>query len=426
MKYISINPTKLEGQVRVPPSKSVCHRALICASLSNGISNITNVDFSEDIEATCNALKSLGVIIEKGSSSLTIKGNPSLYVKEPNIHCFQSGSTLRFLIPLAATLGKEITFTGDGKLVERPLNVYYDIFESQKIYYKTEDGKLPLTINGRLKPGNYKVSGDVSSQFITGLLFALPLLEGDSKIEITTELESKSYVDITIDMLDKFGIYIDGSSYREFIIKGNQTYKGVDCNIEGDFSQVAFWLVMGALGKGITCRGLDMDSLQGDRIIVHILKNMGVEIEEKENCIEVKPSKTSGVVIDVSQCPDLVPVLAALASVSHGTTEIINAARLRIKESDRLKAITSELNKIGAEVIEEEDCLIIHGKEKLKGGNVNSWKDHRIAMALAAVSSKCTEPLVIEGAECVKKSYPGFWEDFRSLGGELDEWSVGK
>ncbi|WP_368488617.1 3-phosphoshikimate 1-carboxyvinyltransferase [Clostridium sp. BJN0013] len=426
MKYISINPTKLEGQVRVPPSKSVCHRALICASLSNGISNITNVDFSEDIEATCNALKSLGVIIEKGSSSLTIKGNPSLYVKEPNIHCFQSGSTLRFLIPLAATLGKEITFTGDGKLVERPLNVYYDIFESQKIYYKTEDGKLPLTINGRLKPGNYKVSGDVSSQFITGLLFALPLLEGDSKIEITTELESKSYVDITIDMLDKFGIYIDGSSYREFIIKGNQTYKGVDCNIEGDFSQVAFWLVMGALGKGITCRGLDMDSLQGDRIIVHILKNMGVEIEEKENCIEVKPSKTSGVVIDVSQCPDLVPVLAALASVSHGTTEIINAARLRIKESDRLKAITSELNKIGAEVIEEEDCLIIHGKEKLKGGNVNSWKDHRIAMALAAVSSKCTEPLVIEGAECVKKSYPGFWEDFRSLGGEIDEWSVGK
>jgi len=426
MKYVSINPIKLWGQVRVPPSKSVCHRALICASLSSGVSNITNVDFSEDIEATCEALKSLGVIIEKGSNSLAIKGNPNLYVKKPNVHCFQSGSTLRFLIPLAATLGEEITFTGDGKLVERPLNVYYDIFESQKIYYKTEGGKLPLTINGKLKSGDYKVRGDVSSQFVTGLLFALPLLAGDSKIEITTELESKSYVDITIDMLEKFGVCVGGSSYREFIIKGNQTYKEVDCNIEGDFSQVAFWLVMGALGKGITCMGLDTDSLQGDRIIVHILKDMGVEIEEKENCIEVKPSKTTGVVIDVSQCPDLVPVLAALASVSHGTTEIINAARLRIKESDRLKAITSELNKIGAEVIEEEDCLIIHGKEKLKGGNVNSWKDHRIAMALAAVSSKCTEPLVIEGAECVKKSYPGFWEDFRSLGGEIDEWSVGK
>lgn len=426
MKYVSINPTKLEGQVKIPPSKSVCHRALICASLSSGVSNITNVDFSEDIEATCEALKSLGVIIEKGNNSLSIKGNSNLYVKKPNVHCFQSGSTLRFLIPLAATLGEEITFTGDGKLVERPLNVYYDIFKSQKIYYKTEGGKLPLTINGKLKSGDYRVRGDVSSQFVTGLLFALPLLSGDSKIEITTELESKSYVDITIDMLGKFGVCVDGSSYREFIIKGNQTYKEVDCNIEGDFSQVAFWLVMGALGKGITCMGLDTDSLQGDRIIVHILKDMGVEIEEKENCIEVNPSKTTGVVIDVSQCPDLVPVLAALASVSHGTTEIINAARLRIKESDRLKAITSELNKIGAEVIEKEDSLIIHGKENLKGGNVTSWKDHRIAMALAAVSSKCTEPLVIEGAECVKKSYPGFWEDFRSLGGEIDEWSVGK
>ncbi|BAH05755.1 3-phosphoshikimate 1-carboxyvinyltransferase [Clostridium kluyveri] len=426
MKYVSINPTKLEGQVKIPPSKSVCHRALICASLSSGVSNITNVDFSEDIEATCEALKSLGVIIEKGNNSLSIKGNSNLYVKKPNVHCFQSGSTLRFLIPLAATLGEEITFTGEGKLVERPLNVYYDIFKSQKIYYKTESGKLPLTINGKLKSGDYRVRGDVSSQFVTGLLFALPLLSGDSKIEITTELESKSYVDITIDMLGKFGVCVDGSSYREFIIKGNQTYKEVDCNIEGDFSQVAFWLVMGALGKGITCMGLDTDSLQGDRIIVHILKDMGVEIEEKENCIEVNPSKTTGVVIDVSQCPDLVPVLAALASVSHGTTEIINAARLRIKESDRLKAITSELNKIGAEVIEKEDSLIIHGKENLKGGNVTSWKDHRIAMALAAVSSKCTEPLVIEGAECVKKSYPGFWEDFRSLGGEIDEWSVGK
>lgn len=426
MKYIWINPTKLGGQVKVPPSKSVCHRVLICAALSEGISNITNVDFSEDIEATCGALESLGVVIEKRKDFLSINGNPNLCVKKSNVHCFQSGSTLRFLIPLAATLGQEITFTGDGKLVERPLNVYYDIFKNQKISYNTQGGKLPLTINGKLNSGSYKVSGDVSSQFITGLLFALPLLKGDSKIEITTELQSKPYVDITIDILEKFGVYVDGSSYKEFIIKGNQAYKKMDCDIEGDFSQAAFWLVIGALGKGITCRGLDIDSLQGDKIIVHILEKMGVQIEEGGNYIKAKPSKTSGVVIDVSQCPDLVPVLAALASVSSGTTEIINAGRLRIKESDRLKAITSELNKIGAQVIEKEDCLIIHGKEKLRGGKVNSWKDHRIAMALASVSSRCMEPLVIEGAEYVRKSYPGFWEDFRSLGGRIDEWSVGK
>ncbi|MFL0196669.1 3-phosphoshikimate 1-carboxyvinyltransferase [Clostridium sp. WILCCON 0269] len=426
MKYVSINPGKLGGQIKVPPSKSVCHRALICASLCSGISNIGNVDFSEDIEATCGALESLGVDIKKGKNYLTVKGNPNLYVRKSSVHCFQSGSTLRFLIPLAATLDEEITFTGEGKLVERPLNPYYNIFDSQKISYKNSNGKLPLTVSGKLNPGNYKVSGNISSQFITGLLFALPLLEGDSKIEITTELESKSYVDITVDVLEKFGVYVDGSSYKEFIVQGNQTYKEIDCNIEGDFSQAAFWLVMGALGNGITCRGLDMDSLQGDRVIVHILKEMGVKIEEREDSIEVKPSKVCGTVIDVSQCPDLVPVLAALASVSCGTTEIINAARLRIKESDRLKAITSELNKIGADVIEKEDGLVIHGKEKLKGGNVSSWRDHRIAMALAAVSSRCTEPLIIKEAEHVRKSYPGFWQDFRNLGGKIDEWSVGE
>lgn len=426
IQYKIINPTKLSGNITVPPSKSDCHRAIICASLSEGISEIENITFSEDIEATCEAMKHLGINIAKFKDGLIVKGENKLSVKETVIHCRQSGSTLRFLIPLAATLGEKVTFEGTGKLVERPLNPYYDIFNSQKLQYKNQDGKLPLTINGVLKPGEYKVKGNISSQFISGLLFALPLLDGDSKIVITTELESKPYVDMTLDILNKFSIKVENKNYKEFVIKGNQKYKSCNHRVEGDFSQAAFLLTIGILGNGIKCRGLNVESLQGDKIILDILRSMGAQIVEKEEDIEVLPSKTHGTIIDASQCPDLVPVLAALAAVSEGTTEIINAARLRIKESDRLAAISSELNKIGADVEEKEDGLIIRGKESLRGGAVYSWNDHRIAMALASVSSKCTEPLIIEDSNCVKKSYPEFWQHFKKLGGNIDEWSVGE
>lgn len=424
--YKSINPNKLGGEITVPSSKSACHRAVICASLSEGISEIKNVAFSKDIEATCGAMKNLGVNIKKLTESLTIKGEAVLEVKNPSINCLESGSTLRFLIPLAATLGQEIVFEGEGKLVERPLKPYYDIFNSQKLSYKNKDGKLPLTINGRLKPGNYEVEGNISSQFISGLLFALPLLDGDSRVIVTTELESRPYVDMTLDILNKFSINIENKDYREFIIKGNQKYKACNYSVEGDFSQAAFLLTMGALGEGIKCNGLNIDSLQGDKAILDILKSMGVQIIEEYDSIKSIPSKTQGTQIDASQCPDLVPVLAALASVSHGTTEITNAARLRFKESDRLSAISCELNKIGADVVEKEDGLLIRGKEKLKGGTVQSWNDHRIAMALASISSKCAKPLIIRDANCVKKSYPEFWQHFKILGGKIDEWSLGE
>lgn len=426
MKYVSIKPTKLKGQIQVPPSKSICHRALICSALAQGESNIKNVDFSEDIEATCSALEALGVDIKRDKHTLNVTGNSVIRMKNSNIHCFKSGSTIRFLIPIAATLGEKVTFTGEDKLIERPLDVYYDIFDKQKIFYRNFQGKLPLTINGKLKPGEYRVKGNISSQFISGLLFALPLLDGDSKIVVTTELESKSYVDITLDMLERFGVYVDKKDYREFLINGKQTYKKNNCSIEGDFSQAAFWMTAGALGDGIICSSLNMNSLQGDKAVIRILKDMGVEIEEKGDTLKVNPSETHGTYIDASQCPDLVPVLAALASVSSGTTEITNAARLRIKESDRLKAISTELNKIGADVKEREDGLIINGKERLKGGKVTSWRDHRIAMALAVVSSKCVNPMIMKEAEYVKKSYPGFWQDFRRLGGNIDEWNVGE
>ncbi|MCT8978403.1 3-phosphoshikimate 1-carboxyvinyltransferase [Clostridium sp. CX1] len=426
MKHIRINPSKLKGSIAVPASKSLCHRAVICASLSEGVSNIENLFFSQDVNATCQAMSNLGVeVVYKGESKIKIRGTSKLEAKGNSIDCFESGSTLRFLIPIAATLGEEVTFNGKGKLVERPLGDYYRIFEEQQIQYENINGKLPLTINGRLKAGEYRIKGDVSSQFISGLLFALPLLEGDSRITVTTELQSKAYVDLTIDVLKAFSIEVKNVDYREFTIKGNQKYIASDYKVEGDFSQAAFWLVANVLGSEVVCNGMNMNSLQGDKVIIETIKSMGGEIVVEGEKVKALPSKTKGTVIDASECPDLVPVLTVLGALSEGTTEIVNAERLRFKESDRLAAITSELNKIGADIEEKEDGLIIRGKETLIGGKVNSWNDHRIAMALAVASTRCKEPLIIEDADSVKKSYPNFWEHFKELGGSVDEWNLG-
>lgn len=421
---IKILPSELDGHISIPPSKSMSHRAIICAGLSNGKSNIQNIIFSEDISATLEGMSSFGIKYEKfkqddGKYSLVIEGRNPLEALGRTIDCRESGSTLRFLIPIACVLGEEVTFIGKGKLVERPLNEYYKIFEKQNISYKNIKDKLPLTICGKLKGDTFSLRGDISSQFISGLMFALPLLKEDSKIVISTDLESKGYVDLTIDVLNRFGIKVENKDYREFYIAGNQKYIPQTYQVEGDFSQASFWLVAGLLGNKIKCTDINVASLQGDKVILDIIKNMGGNIEINESSIITKKSKTKGIVIDVSQCPDLVPILATLASLSQGTTRIINAARVRIKESDRLKAISTELNKLGAEITELEDGLIIKGKEFLNGGEVDSWNDHRIAMALAVSSIKCLNPVIIKNSDCVSKSYPAFWEDFEALGGKF-------
>ncbi|MFQ9979402.1 3-phosphoshikimate 1-carboxyvinyltransferase [Clostridium cadaveris] len=422
---IKINPEILKGQVMVPASKSICHRAIICAGLSEGESIISNIMFSKDIEATCNAMKTLGVRIKKYDDKIKILGRSSLVAEEKNIKCNESGSTLRFMIPIAATLGQMITFSGKGKLIERPLDDYYKIFDEKNIAYRNNEGKLPLTIRGKLTPSEYKIRGDVSSQFITGLLFALPLLDGDSKIIVTTELESKGYVDLTIDMLNRFSVNVENRNYKEFIIKGNQKYKAINYEVEGDFSQVSFWLVAGLLGCDISCKGMNISSIQGDKAILDTIMAMRGEIEISNSYIKAISKETKGIVIDAKDIPDLVPILAVLASLSKGKTEIINASRLRFKESDRLKAISEELSKIGADIKETEDGLVINGVDSLKGGEVYSWNDHRIAMALAVASVRCKEPLTIDGAECVSKSYSDFWEHFEKLGGDICEWNMG-
>lgn len=428
MESVKIIPNKLTGTIKIPPSKSVSHRAIICAGLANGDSNITNLSFSEDITATLNAMKGFGVEAletkcdENGIGGAHLKSSNKLKLVNNKIECNESGSTARFLIPFAGLFGEEVFYTGKGKLVERPFDTYYRLFDEQGIKYENVNGKLPLCVNGKLKAGTFKLRGDISSQFISGLLFVLPLLDGDSKIVITTELESKGYVDLTLEALAKFGIDIVNKDYKELHVKGNQEYKSRDYRVEGDFSQAAFWIVAGILGGDMDCTDIDLASLQGDKAIIEIVKAMGADISTCDNNLTVKESGTSGVVIDASQCPDLVPILTTLAAVSKGTTRIINAQRLRIKESDRLMAMRMELNVLGADVTETEDGLIINGKENLTGGMVDSHNDHRIAMALAVASIKCLEPVVITGSDCVKKSYPRFWQDYSSLGGVINEY----
>lgn len=430
---IKITARNLKGSLKAPPSKSGSHRAVISAGLSEGKSKIDNLIFSKDIIATLDGMKAFGVkyeiiepIEEFGAGSVKIEGVDPVEIKEHTIDANESGSTLRFLIPIAALDRSKVTFTGKGKLVERPLDIYYDIFKEQEINYSTTGGNLPLTIYGGLKAGNFNIPGDISSQFITGLLFSLPLLKDDSTIIINSPLESKGYVDLTLEVLEKFGIKVENEEYKEFIIKGNQKYRSTDYIVEGDYSQAAFFIVAGILGGNINCRGLNIDSLQGDKAILDLVRDMGADIRISEEGISAMHSKTYGIEIDASQCPDLVPVLATLGALSKGTTRIIKAERLRIKESDRLKAMATELNKLGADVVELEDGLEINGKENLNGGIVESWNDHRIAMALAIASIKCEGEVIIKNSEAVEKSYPGFWKDFEKLGGEILEWNMGK
>ncbi len=413
---IRIEPAPLFGRVRVPSSKSVTHRELIASALAEGETILEGVTVSEDIEATIRILGQLGAVIgPAGNGRLSIRGGLKQSVVPLSCDAGESGSTLRFLIPLGLLSGNAVTWTGRGRLSQRPLTPYYGLFREKNISFATSGG-LPLMVEGKLESGAYGLPGDVSSQFFTGLLFALPLLDGDSLLKSTTPLESKSYVDLTVDALRRHGITVFEKE-DAYEVPGGQSYRAGHFSVEGDASQAAFWLAAGICGGSVTCEGLSSDSRQGDRVIISLLQKMGASVTAEKEGVTASKSETKGIVIDAADCPDLVPVLAVLAAVSEGRTEIIRAGRVRLKECDRLHAMKEELTRLGAEVKEKPDGLVIDGKKELRGGTVSSWNDHRIAMALASVSSKCTGPLIIQGAEAVRKSYPSFWEEFRRLGG---------
>lgn len=424
---IHIIPRSLAGTLLIPPSKYMTHRALICAGLSKGKSAIDNVSLSEDIRATADALSALGAVVDirgsaayPGRHTLTIKGTGLPASKSRKIDCGESGSTLRFILPICCLQEGDTMLTGRGRLPQRPLDQYITPFKRQGIMIqRLAEDTLPLQLQGLLRPGTYELPGNVSSQFVTGLLFALPLLSEDSDVYITSPLESRAYVDMTVNMMRRFGIVIEEpQSYTHYHIPGGQSYKSTSLAIEGDWSQAAFWMAAGVLGDEIGIRGLDIQSLQPDREIARILS---AHTEYRDDTLMIRPGRVSDFRVDVSQCPDLAPVLAALGSVSLGESQILNAARLRIKESDRLSAIAEGLGRLGANITQSPSRLHILGRPALQGNRVHSWNDHRIAMALAVVSPRVEGEMIIEGADAVNKSYPGFWDDFKSLGGEIHE-----
>lgn len=424
MNSVKLIPTKLKGKISVPPSKSLAHRAIIAAGLAKGISRIDHIEYSQDIKATIKAMKALGTLIEQHEDHLIINGNYTFSKNNmmPGVHidCEESGSTLRFMVPVSIVKENKVRFTGQGNLGKRPLDTFYEIFERQNIGYIYRENILDLNIMGCLKPDIYRLPGNISSQFITGLLYALPLLSGDSIIELTSPLESKGYIDLTLSILKMYGIDIINHEYKQFIVRGRQEYHACDYRVEADFSQAAFYLVAGALGNDVTVMDLNMDSLQGDKATLDFLKAMNCQIEEYDGGIRVSCDQLQATTVDASQCPDVIPILSLALALSQGQGEVINAKRLRIKECDRLSATVEELNHLGGNVQEYEDRMSFRPVTELKGGMVSSHDDHRMAMMLAIASTVCQEPVIIDNQDCVKKSYPGFWKDFVMLGGKID------
>ena len=407
--------------IKAPPSKSMAHRAILAAMLSQEPCVVDNVCLSADVKATLSAAKTLG-------KNWTYSDGKVVFGKKEqvdfaNINANESGSTLRFLIPICGAMGVKTTFTGQGKLPQRPYDILANVMTKNGVQFDKNFG-LPLTISGQLKSGVYHVAGDVSSQYITGLLYALPLLGGDSEIVLTTPLQSKGYVDMTLCVLNDFGIKIEQTE-NGYKIKGNQQYKAKDFVVEGDWSNGAFWLVAGALNNGITVTGLDANSLQGDKQILSVLKQMGAKITQKQNEISLEKSTLKGVEINVSQIPDLAPILSVALACANGKGKITNASRLKIKESDRLQAINDNLQAVGIKTLLGNDWVEIEGCPDIAGGNAKGFNDHRIVMSMAVLSTQTQNGITTNDAQAINKSYPDFFDIFTAHGGKANVINVG-
>lgn len=410
----------LQGTVTPPPSKSQAHRLLICAALGKRPCTIACNSVNDDITATARCLNALGARIEYSGGLFSV--TPVKVQKGGTLDCGESGSTLRFLLSVAAVLGADATFTGGGKLPTRPMSALCEALEQHGISFTrhTEGLELPLSCNGTLSGGSYTLPGNLSSQYLTGLLFALPLAAGNSEIEITGGLTSASYIDMTIDALRKARIAVEKRGDICFVA-GNQEYSlPSNIEVEGDWSSAAFWVVAGVIGKKpITIKGMDLDSLQGDRCIIDHLRAMGAFIEPTAEGIVAHPSQLFGAELDCADTPDLVPILSVAAAAAQGETLFLNVGRLRYKESDRLAAMKAVLASFGITSVVGEDTFKVVGGEPVAQSPVDSFGDHRIAMSAAVLSTIAAGVTEVMGAECVAKSYPSFFDDFAALGGNL-------
>lgn len=398
MSSVTIFPAALQGAVKVPSSKSFAQRALIATALAGG-EKVTLHGISEDITTTQNALYAL----QNGV---------------PSVNCADSAATLRLLIPLASAFGKTVTFTGSEQLAARPLEEYLRLLPQHGVTCQYEK-RLPLTVSGQLQPGRFAVAGNVSSQYISGLLLALPLLHGDSEIVLTTPLHSSPYVRMTLQVLQGFGVTVfpvaDG-----FAIPGGQRYLPRHYTVEGDWSQAAFFLAGGALGGAVTVNGLNLSSVQGDKAIISILQRFGAVIQASENGVRAVHAPLHGITVDVEEMPDLAPIIAVVAAFAEGVTVITGVGRLKYKESDRIQSIVANLRKAGITAQETPDGLIIIEGGQPCGAKLDGCRDHRIVMAMSILGLAAQGVTHISDADSVRKSYPAFFRDYTSLGGRAD------
>lgn len=413
---VRITPSTCQGEVTIPPSKSMSHRAIICAALAAGVSKISNIAYSDDIKITIAGMRSLGATIETFDDHLLIEGIQNF--QQPNdttIFCKESGSTLRFFIPIFSLCQQPIAFTGENRLLKRPQTIYETIFKNQGIPYYQDDQKIE--INGCLKSGKYELDGNVSSQFISGLLFTLPLLEGNSTIHIKEPYESRSYVDLTLEMLAYFGVRATYQDANTLYIEGNQTFQPFDYTVEGDYSQAAFFAVLASINHDLNILGVAHESKQGDKVILDIVEKFGAEVKNIEQGYQIKKGDLVAQTIDLRDCPDLGPILTVLMMYTKGKSTLYNAERLQYKESDRGAAMERELQMCGVDITATDHEIIVHGHPPYTCESILSGhKDHRIVMALAIAATCMQKPVVIEHAEFINKSYPTFFEDLKQVG----------
>ena len=417
---VKIPQCRLSGTINAIASKSHAHRLLICASLSDGPTDLICSETSADIEATIRCVSGLGTSVTRQADTYhVIPADLNNVLTGTSLDCGESGSTLRFMLPVVCALGAGSSFIAHGRLPQRPLSPLYEELCSHGCTL-SKQGDVPFNCAGKLKSGHYTLSADVSSQYISGLLFALPLLEGDSFLELTGTVESRPYIDMTLDALRTFGITVNEGSHG-FMIPGSQRYSSPGrVVVEGDWSNAAFWLCAGAVGGGpVTVTNLNMDSMQGDKSCVRMLEKFGADIVYSDNTVTVSGGSLHAIEFDAKDTPDLVPIFALVAAAAQGTTVFTNAQRLRIKESDRLKTVHDMLSSLGADIAETSDGLIVSGGAQLHAASVDSFNDHRIAMTAAVAAQICSGGIEIKCAQAVAKSYPDFYRHYEKLGGTV-------
>lgn len=420
---IRLSPGPVQGTIAAPPSKSLAHRAVICAALAHGVSHLSNLEYSRDITATIGAMRQLCARMYPEENGLRVEGLGGFATVTRPVDCGESGSTLRFLWPLCSLTGQKVTLTGQGRLLQRPLSVYEEIAARQGI--RTGRDENSVSVFGQLRSGRYDLPGDVSSQFISGLLLALPLLEKGSSLHISPPFESRSYVQLTLAAMSAFGVQACWRDERTLAVPGGQRYSPADYTVEGDYSQAAFFAVLGAACGGIAISGLAEDSLQGDAAILPILKRCGAVFTRSGDTVrfEKPAAPLQGTAIDLADCPDLGPILMVLGALCQGETVITHAGRLRIKESDRIAAMEEELRKFGAELsstADGGDTIVVCGRgaaglhppqAALCGHN-----DHRVVMSLTMLALACGFEAELDGAQAVEKSWPAFFDQLQALG----------